>query len=184
MRGSIWKLRATAAGSMDSAPGAIPGSGGVALLLWQDIGVSMCAMHRSGKLALGCFSGICAATLAGCGVFTPAHEVRAYPEGVEQSRVVDIQAYRDGTELVITNTTAERWEQGTVWLNGQFSYPFGGLDLGDSLRMPLGGFRNEHGEAFRAGGFFSTERPDTVVLVQLEQGEELVGVVVVQGRQP
>ena len=98
--------------------------------------------------------------------------------------MVDVQAYRDGTELVVTNSTAERWAVGTVWLNGQFSQRIDGLDIGQTKRLPLGGFRNEHGEAFRAGGFFSTERPDTVVLVQLDQGEELIGVVVVQGRQP
>lgn len=85
---------------------------------------------------------------------------------------------------MVTNTTAEAWGAGTVWLNGQFSHEIGGLDLGQAVRLPLGSFRNEHGEAFRAGGFFSTERPDTVVLVQFEQGEELIGVVVVQGRQP
>lgn len=120
----------------------------------------------------------------GCSAFAPAHDARAYPQGVDQSRVVDVQAFRDGTDLVISNTTAERWEPGTIWLNGQFSRGFDGLDIGEVIRVPLGSFRNEQGEAFRAGGFFSTERPDTVVLVQLEQGEELIGVVVVQGRQP
>jgi hypothetical protein len=144
----------------------------------------MCAMHGTGKLVLGGIVGLFATTLAGCGVFQPSHEARAYPAGAVQSRVVDVQAYRDRTELVVTNSTAERWSAGTVWLNGQFSQQIGGLDIGQTMRLPLGRFRNEHGEAFRAGGFFSTERPDTVVLVQLEQDEELIGVVVVQGRQP
>ncbi len=144
----------------------------------------MYPMHGSGKLVLGGLIGIYGAGVAGCGVFVPVHDARAYPDGAVQSRVVDAQAYRDGTDLVVTNTTAERWAAGTVWLNGQFSRKIDGLDLGEAVRLPLGEFRNEHGEAFRAGGFFSTERPDTVVLVQLEQGEELVGVVVVQGRQP
>ena len=46
--------------------------------------------------------------------------------------------------------------------------PIDGLAVGQTLRLPLGTFRNEFSEAFRGGGFFAPERPERLVLAELE----------------
>ena len=46
----------------------------------------------------------------------------------------------------------------------------------------LAAFRNQFNEKFRAGGFFATERPDSLVRVQIETPESLIGLTVVRDR--
>ena len=53
------------------------------------------------------------------------------------------------------------------------------MPIGQTRRFDLREFVNEYGERFRAGGFFATERPDDVVLVQIEHGGRLDGLLVV-----
>jgi hypothetical protein len=90
-------------------------------------------------------------------------------------RVADVQAFREDTRLVMTNTTAEEFRPGLLWVNAYFSREIDGLAIGETLRLDLREFRNEYGEAFRAGGFFATRRPDAVVLVEIQQGDDLIG---------
>ncbi len=181
-RGSIVCSRATARVSIVSAPGAIAGAGGVALLLWQPIAASIGSMR--GKLLLA-FCG--AVILGGCASLDElagnslAEPGPAYPQETGQSAVLDIQAFRRETELLLTNTTAEPFPGGgRIWVNAQFSYPFDSFEIGQTLLLDLREFVNEFGERFRAGGFFATELPDDVVLVQIEHGGRIDGVVVVR----
>lgn len=107
---------------------------------------------------------------------------RQYPEGRLQTRAVDVQVFRNGTRVELTNTSAETIGGGVMWLNRFYSAEMPELAPGESVTMPLSSFRNEFGERFRAGGFFASRDPDFVVLAQVERGEELVGLVVVQNR--
>ncbi|MEQ8770183.1 MAG: hypothetical protein RIB60_06710 [Phycisphaerales bacterium] len=93
---------------------------------------------------------------------------RAYPFEPGQSQVHDIQVFRDGTRLRLTNTTAGSFGPGTLWVNRRFSHPVNGLGVGESLDLDLYDFVDEFGDAFRAGGFFAKQDPDPVVIVQYE----------------
>ena len=187
-----------ARGSRPWAPGATAGAGGVALLpehaIWARIG----AMRRPTPIvraagALACLAGalgagFTAALGAGCaGPARPGPEsyARAYPYEVGQSVVHDIQVFRAGTRLKLTNTTARSFGPGTVWVNQRFSRPVEGLGVGASLDLDLYEFVDEFGETFRAGGFFATQDPDPVVLVQYETAadEAVHGFVLVRDEQ-
>lgn len=133
--------------------------------------------------------GLTAATLLavsawGCGgariESTP--QTRVYPEPGRQAEVLNIQVFRNGTRLEMTNTTARRLEPSVMWVNRWWSRPIGGLDPGQSLTVPLNEFVDRFGEAFRAGGFFATRDPDAVVQAQLEIDGRIYGLVVVENR--
>lgn len=104
-----------------------------------------------------------------------------YPTQRGQDGGLNIQVFREETELILTNTTPEDFERGgRLWVNAQYSRPFEAFPIGQTKRLDLRDFVNEYGERFRAGGFFATERPDEVVLVQIEHGDRLDGLVVVK----
>lgn len=96
-----------------------------------------------------------------------------------QAGSLDIQVVRDGTSIRMTNTTARSLAAGRIWANRWYSTEFPGLGVGETLSMELGDFKDQYGDAFRAGGFFATERPAQLVQAQLELGEELIGLVVI-----
>lgn len=107
-------------------------------------------------------------------------ESRPYPYDAPRGEVADVQVFRDVTRLKMTNTTARSFGPGTLWVNQRFSHPVDGFDVGQSLDLDLRTFVDEFATPFRAGGFFATDAPDAVVLVQLQTGDELVGFVVVR----
>lgn len=106
-----------------------------------------------------------------------------YPVELRQSTVLDIQVVRDDTHITMSNTTARAIGKARMWINGWYSREIDGLGVGQSLTLNLYDFRDPYGTQFRAGGFFATQRPDRVVLAQLEPLEveprELIGLVVV-----
>ena len=113
------------------------------------------------------------------------NEFPVYPIDKPQARVLNVQFVRDSSTVSLTNTTASSFDRFTIWLNQEFSYVVDGMDVGQTVEIDLGAFRNHFGAAFRAGGFFATERPKNVVLAQIEtasDSEELLGLVVVNGR--
>lgn len=99
----------------------------------------------------------------------------APPSPLPQAEVLNIQAFRNVTDLELTNTTARSFGPGLVWINERYSTPIDGLAIGESLDLPLRLFVDEYGDPFRAGGFFATRDPDPVVLVQLEADGVLHG---------
>ncbi|MGQ0629297.1 MAG: hypothetical protein ACT4PL_14495 [Phycisphaerales bacterium] len=124
------------------------------------------------------------ATLCGCARSLRSGEVgdgAMYPE-VQQSEVLDIQVFRDETEVRFTNTTARSFGPSRLWLNQWFSRPIDGLEVGQSMTLDLRSFEDRYGDGFRAGGFFATELPDKVVLAQLENDGRLLGMIVVENR--
>lgn len=120
--------------------------------------------------------------LAGCRAGSKIDAARGYPIEKTQSKALDVQVIRDETKISLVNTTAEPLPAGTLWVNGQFSHDFSGLAPGAKTSMSLKEFRNEYGEAFRAGGFFATQRPSDLVMAQLETESTLLGLVVVNGK--
>jgi hypothetical protein len=102
-----------------------------------------------------------------------------YPSGMARGPTLDLQVFRRETTLEMTNSTARPIGACTMWLNGRFSRAIEGLAVGQTLELPLSGFRDQFGEAFRGGGFFATEKPDRVVLAELQLPDRLVGLVVV-----
>jgi hypothetical protein len=109
---------------------------------------------------------------------------RPYPQ-LAQDQTLNIQVFRRTKTVELTNTTARAFGPSTLWLNARFSRPIDGLDVGESVTLPLGEFRDEFSDPFRGGGFFATERPERLILAQIEtqQGGKasLLGMVVVGG---
>jgi len=105
----------------------------------------------------------------------------AYPQTLDRLPAVDVQVLADpsGQTLSLTNATAEPLGPGTLWLNAWYSREIDRIGIGETVRLPLGGFRDVYGEAVRTGGFFATERPETIVLAELEVAEGLRRLVVV-----
>lgn len=126
-----------------------------------------------GLVALLCGAGGCASTQIGSGP--------VYPAAATRTGSLDIHVIRRGTRIELTNTTARAFGRGTLWLNGYWGRTLDGLAVGESLDLSLRDFRDEYGEPFRAGGFFAREKPDKIVLAELEVEGKLLGLVVVPG---
>lgn len=110
-----------------------------------------------------------ASALSGCASRPdPVDYARAYPKGVVPSGTADIQIFRSDKHVELTNTTPRAFGPSTLWLNAWYSRPIDGLAVGETLKLPLKDFRDEFGDAFRGGGFFAAERPERLVLAQLE----------------
>ena len=104
-----------------------------------------------------------------------------YPTHLAQAETLDIQVTRDATRITLTNTTARSFGASRLWLNGAYGRDLEPLEIGETVTLDLSEFVDENGEPFKAGGFFAAERPDTLVLAQLEVEGRLLGLVVVQG---
>jgi hypothetical protein len=121
---------------------------------------------------------------------------RAYPIASPRGEVVDIQVVRSGPMITATNTTARSFGPSTLWINMRFGGRIESWNAGETKTLDLRTFRDEFGEAFRAGGFFASETPSDLVLAQLETavqdeagrqasgqaGQELLGLIVVRGK--
>lgn len=128
--------------------------------------------------------GIAAAVADGC-ASGPATPGPVYPRDMRQSRTLDVQVFRQTKHMELTNTTAVSYGPSRLWLNGRYSRPIDGFAAGQSLTVPLDDFVDNLGDTFRGGGFFATETPERLVLVQLETKSPdgtpvLLGLVVVK----
>lgn len=140
----------------------------------------------TGRMAAAILVGWVLLISSGCSTGQRAESLdsgRLYPAEKPQREVLNIQLIRDMDRLTLTNTTAKPFGPTIIWLNQEFWQEIPGLDVGKSLSLDLGEFRNQYGKKFRAGGFFATERPKNVVLAQLEtiDSDSLLGLVVVNG---
>lgn len=113
------------------------------------------------------FSGLSLVWLAGCASTGELGSGPVYPQASQRVETLDIHAFRSGTRLQLTNTTGRSFGPGTLWLNGRYGYAVDGLDIGQTLRVPLGDFVDEQGRRFGAGGFFAAEPPELLALVEL-----------------
>lgn len=113
---------------------------------------------------------------------------RPYPLALAREKTLDIHVIREGPRITLTNTTARAFGRSTLWLNNRYGYPLEGLEVGETVALHLGRFADENSDRFRPGGFFATEKPDLLVVAELETtsphtGEtELLGLVAVGNR--
>jgi hypothetical protein len=123
---------------------------------------------RASAILVSC---VCLAALASCASTSEVDSGPMYPQGVQRIETLDIHAFRDGTRLQLTNTTARSFGPGMLWLNGRYGYAIDGLDIGQTLHLPLSRFVDEQGRRFAAGGFFAGERPELLALVEMTTSE-------------
>ncbi len=118
---------------------------------------------------------------AGC-ASRSAGTYAVYPVEPVRGRTLDVQVFREGRYLELTNTTTGPLENTRLWINARFSIALDPIGVGERRVVPLAALRDRHGEAFRAGGFWATERPDPVVLAEIERGGVFERLVVVRDR--
>lgn len=96
-----------------------------------------------------------------------------------QASVVDIQVLRDGTTAALTNTTVQTFTDARLWANQWYSLELASLKPGETITVDLARFKDRYGNPFRAGGFWAADNPEKLVLMQIEQGDKLTGLVVI-----
>jgi hypothetical protein len=123
--------------------------------------------------------------IGGCASVRPISEGDAYPAAAPTGQTLDIQVFREGTQIRFTNTTARAFAPSRMWINRWYSRRLEELAPGESVRLPLAEFRDQYGEAFRAGGFFAIQRSDKVAVAELHtstpEGDAVLPLVVVGG---
>jgi hypothetical protein len=118
--------------------------------------------------------------LAGCrGGGGAIVDRQPYPASLAHGPTLDIQVFRSSKHIALTNTTPRDFGPSTLWLNAWYSRDIDALAAGESLKLPLHDFRDRYSDSFRGGGFFATEKPDRLVLAELENEGTLYGLVVV-----
>ncbi len=117
-------------------------------------------------------------------MYDPNRASQPYPKHLHRSESVDIQVFRDGPELEIVNSTARTYREVDIWINQRFTHHLRTLPAGATVRLSLWGFWDARGDRLSAGGFWRTEEPTPVRLVQLQlsDDEPLVGLVTVYER--
>lgn len=119
---------------------------------------------RALRIAVGA---LCPFFLAACST-TPAPYARPYPTDVPRGPTVNIQAVKGDTTVELTNTTAIAYGPSTLWLNRRFCRPIDGLAVGQTLEYRLHDFQDEFHDVFKKGGFWAIERPDRLVVAEIE----------------
>lgn len=109
---------------------------------------------------------------------------RPYPMELRQDGSIDIQVIQKDTTLELTNTTTQRLEGGTLWLNQRFAHDVEALAPGEQREYELDSFLDQFGDYFRPGGFWALRTPDRIMLAQWEervpgQAPKLIGLVTV-----
>ncbi len=134
---------------------------------------------RTGLALCLSISAVCVG-LGGCSSSVdPALAGPEYPAEKSQTSTLDIQVVRSDTTITVTNTTARAYGKSRLWLNRWYSREIDGLGVGQTMELTLKSFHDQHGEAFRSGGFWATRKPQTVQQVQLETADGLLGLVAV-----
>ena len=94
---------------------------------------------------------------------------------------VPIQVLRKGEYIEIVNSTADDYNNGTLWINQGFSSKIPSIPAGTTLRFNLWRLRDAYGEQFNVGGIWRTDEPTLLVIAELQLGDELplIGLVVI-----
>ena len=104
--------------------------------------------------------------------YDPSLATRPYPVELDQDRIVEIQVFRDGGELIVTNASPQSFIDFDLWVNRRYMLNIERLDAGETRTFWFGDFFDQWGESPVAGGFFRTEAPTPIVLVQIQIGED------------
>jgi len=94
---------------------------------------------------------------------------------------VPIQVIRTDQFIDIVNSTADDYNNPTLWVNQRYSKEIPTLHAGATMRVNLWYLRDSYGEQFNAGGVWRTDQPTPLVLAELQiaEGVNLVGLVVI-----
>ena len=105
----------------------------------------------------------------------------AYPRDLRSKEVLPIQVIRDEEYITIVNSTAVAYNNAIIWINQQYTQPLPPMPAGSMIRINLWDCYDAFGEKFNAGGFFRTDEPTLLVIVELQQAENqpLVGLLVI-----
>ncbi len=114
-------------------------------------------------------------------MYDPAMATRPYPEPLHQTGSVDVQVFRKGPHMEIVNSTPTTYRDFDIWINQRFVMHMDVMRAGETVRLSLWDFWDVRGDRFSAGGFWRTEEPTPLRLVQLEVGDEqpLIGLITV-----
>lgn len=124
-----------------------------------------------------------AAVITGCSqqVYDPSRASRPYPIDLHRAEAVDIQVFRDDTEIVINNATATTYTDFDIWVNQRYMRHVDSLPAGRTIRLSLWNFFDEYGENPNAGGFFRTHPATPVFMteIQVAADQPLVGLITI-----
>ena len=127
------------------------------------------------------------APLAGCSQqrYDPALASPAYPADLHRAQSVDIQVFREGSDIELVNATADSYFDFELWVNQRYTRHVDALPAGETIRLSLWDFFDELGENFSAGGFWRTEEPTAVRLVEIQLGSDqpMIGLITIQPTQ-
>ena len=86
--------------------------------------------------------------------------------------------------LEIVNSTPVAYRDLDIWINQRFTRRLDVLPAGATIQLSLWDFWDLRGDRFSAGGFWRTEEPTPVRLVELQVNEDepLVGLVAIYSR--
>ena len=117
-----------------------------------------------------CLAAVLCATIVGCSGrrYDPSMATRHYPAELGQGEILDIQAFREGPNLIIVNASLQQFENIDLWLNRRYMHHLDALPAGGTVTLNLNDFWDAWGETPVAGGFFRTDRATPSVLLQFQ----------------
>ncbi len=117
--------------------------------------------------------------------YAPAKATRPYPHHLHKANAIDMQVFREGDALQIVNSTPRSYRDFDLWINQRYVRRVDVLLVGDTVQISLWDFYDQWGEAFNAGGFWRTDEPMPVRLVQMQLGEDqpLIGLVMIRAEE-
>ncbi len=126
---------------------------------------------------------VAAALVTGCNapLYDPALATRPYPEALEQSHVVQMQAVPQDLDLQIINATATDYLEIDIWVNRRYVQHVPKLLAGETISLPIVQFRDVWGQCPQPGGFWRTRAQTPLVFVQIQRDatSPLLGLVTV-----
>ncbi len=122
-------------------------------------------------------------TVPGCEQqrFVPESATRPYPRELHTTNVVDIQVFRDGSDIELINSTSMSYQDFDLWVNQRYLKRVESLPAGKRLTISLWDFFDVRGERMNAGGLFRTTEPTPVRMVEIQQATDdaLVGLIAI-----
>ena len=93
--------------------------------------------------------------------------------------------FREGSDIELVNATADSYFDFQLWVNQRYTRHVDALPAGETIRLSLWDFFDELGENFSAGGFWRTEEPTAVRLVEIQLGSDqpMIGLITIQPTQ-
>ncbi len=151
------------------------------------VGVTVCPCSRNSATARACLSATLLLTvlaMASCTpqTYVPELATRPYPIEQHNTRTIDIQCFRRGTDLEIVNATAHSFADFELWVNQRFMQTIDSLPAGATVRISLWDCVDVFGRRFYAGGFFRAYPSERVRMVQIQPAPDqpMIGLIAIR----